>query len=345
MPTSVHTQPVQEIVQPSSRRIVYTTLLTAMLIMFLLNTIAGLVLERFSDNRGYALIQKKWELLFDLKESVDILILGDSSCNQGVDPDLFLSREGKKALNLCTIGDLLALNDYWMLDYYVNRFGPPDSVILVHVYDMWHRGLSPALLAQLPLDWNFWKRYYTPLDLSWKQIAKFVVGRYVPLFAENWALSRMIMYPWRVKPIELSLKSTSGFSATEKPDPEGVVNDTLRHVRFVSKHKFAPSKENQAALKNLVGLASRHGFNLYLANSPMYIELFNDPRLRAYLDEVNHFLGQVAKRNKNICHLFAQPVTFSSFEMENADHLTFLAAESYTQRILDEMKACSKVSP
>ena len=48
-------------------------------------------LGNYTSNYGYWTIHQKWQLLEHLDQPVDWLILGDSSCNQGVMPADFES--------------------------------------------------------------------------------------------------------------------------------------------------------------------------------------------------------------------------------------------------------------
>jgi hypothetical protein len=94
------------------------------------NLVAGQMLEGSTPNRGYWLIQKKWEILRDLEESVDVLVVGDSSCNQGLNNRVLDQQTRLRSMNLCTIGDALLLDDLWMLRDYLRRFPVPRAVVL-----------------------------------------------------------------------------------------------------------------------------------------------------------------------------------------------------------------------
>ena len=184
----------QEDFDPATFRRLITTMFAAAAIVVLLNCLAGIYLSDQRGNRGYALIRQKWQLLIDLKEPVDILILGDSTCNQGVVPSVVNNRLGKTSINLCTVGNMLLVNDVWMLDYYLSKYDSLSSVILVHAYDIWSRSLSPVAVAQVPLHWGFWDRLKPTINFEWLQLGKLIVARYFHLVAQKTSLSNAIMY-------------------------------------------------------------------------------------------------------------------------------------------------------
>src|SRR5207253_10129783 len=123
-------------------------------------------LNRFPINSGHGLVQAKWNLLKRLPAPIDVLVLGDSSGNQGVVPQLLGAALGGTTINACTLADALIVNDAWMLDLYIRRLGPPKRVILVHVYDVWERDISYDVWAQIPLPWGFWSDLDPRLSLT-----------------------------------------------------------------------------------------------------------------------------------------------------------------------------------
>ncbi len=123
-------QPAEEVLRSPSIRTWVATALVAMGVVLLCNAAAGRLLEAFPQNDGYAMIKGKWNLMKGLKRPVDVLVLGDSSCSLGVDPRVIEGEIGGTALNLCTIGDMAVVGDYWMLDHYIEKFGAPKTEII-----------------------------------------------------------------------------------------------------------------------------------------------------------------------------------------------------------------------
>src|SRR5262245_5791244 len=133
-------------------RSVAWSIVGAIAVVAILNVAAMGILGAWSTNIGYRLVQEKWDLLMRQRSPVEWLVLGDSSCNQGVVPAVLDEELRTTSLNLCTIGDMMLVGDAWMLRSYLQRVGVPRHVVMVHVYDIWGRGsMRGELLAKVPL--------------------------------------------------------------------------------------------------------------------------------------------------------------------------------------------------
>ena len=145
------------------------------------NAIAGLYLHSNTTNWGYWIIRQKWDLLNSLQNPVDWLILGDSTCNQSVVPSVLERELSGKALNLCTIANMLLVDDYFMLTHYIDEFGPPANVVLVHVYDVWHRPGRYSKLGKF-LPWGYWSDFSPPITLEAHDYKDIFISYYWSLF-------------------------------------------------------------------------------------------------------------------------------------------------------------------
>lgn len=301
-----------------------------------MNFAAGAYLKRFSPNIGYRLIWKKWAMLLTLDRPVDWLILGDSSGNQGVMPKLIEQRLGGKAVNLCTIGNMLVLDDAWMLEAYLRRFDPPKHVILVHVHDVWHREPDLAVLAQAPVSWKDWLDFKRVIRMSSRDALTIALARHAPLFSQNLSLAEVIRHPSKAfragDPID-----SDGFMAVRQADPSQVIADAQGHAKFAGENPFVMSQTNEEALKRIISLAETRGFDVYAAQSPLYEELYRDPSFRKYFESLQHRLAAYTEENRRFHVLFAIPMLFSKEQMENANHLTDRAARLYTEELISQL--------
>jgi hypothetical protein len=309
-------------------------------------------LNRFPINSGYALVQAKWNLLKRLPAPVDVLVLGDSSGNQGVVPQILGAALGGSTINACTLADALILNDAWMLDLYIRRFGPPKHVILVHVYDVWHRDVSYDVLAQIPLPWGFWSDLEPRLPLTLMEQGRIWIHRYVPLYSQHKSLARAIRTPWNMSSRQLVL-TEDGFMSVATANPEGVEGDAREHHQFVQSGRARISKANQIALERIMRLASQYGITVTLANSPLYAGLYRDPQIRTYIADLNDQLASLLVSGAgHVQHVFTEPMLFEARDMQSADHLTASAAVRYTERLAEllrdlqpEIKRTGKLDP
>lgn len=330
--------------RPAPARARKVALVVALTLAALLgvNALAGVALQELTTNRGYWLVHEKWSLLESLEAPADWLILGDSAGNQGVRPDVVTAELGGSAVNLCTIGDLLAVNDAWMLERHIERLGPPRNVILVHVYDVWYRGLRflnrQPLLAKIPLPWGFWEDMDPPVTLSAKDERRLLLARYVPLWSENKTLSSWLRHPSKVLDRDFRL-TAEGFMPLEEPNAKNVKKDSREHLG-ASKRKHKPMAAlNRDALDRIGALADEHGFDVWVATSPVWEGVWRDKRFRSMFQAVVRQIQAVAKRHPRLHVILPTPATFPASAMENVDHLTNAAAAVYTKKLAAAIRA------
>lgn len=307
----------------------------ALIIVAVFNVVAGWYLERYTPNTGYLLIRAKWALLANLKKPVDLLILGDSSGNQGVDPETLRDSLGISSVNLCTIGDALVLNDAWMLEEYIGRFGPPKGVLVVHGYDMWSRDINISVLSKIPGSW--WSRR-PDLGFGVKDRIRLFLNRYFPLYAETASLGWVIRHPGSAFQSRLPVRS-DGFMVESTADPDQVKKDAEVHRQFVRHQKGVLSNVNREALRRMVQLAEANDFNLCLAPGPIYDSLASDSAFQAYFAAVRGTLAAVTASSARTHFLLTAPATFPAERMQSADHVVWSGAAEFTSHLADRMRS------
>ncbi len=317
-------------------------LLGILALVVLINWAAGVYLAHFSPNQGYWTIHQKWLLLGKLDEPVDWLVLGDSSCNQGVVPAVLEEELGGRALNLCMVGNITVLGDLWLLEEYLARFDPPQAIILVHVYDVWPRSLNPVLLGQIPRPWGFWNDHALADELlSDPEVrSDLFLERYVPLISQPKTLTMLLRStvflqhnpfspPWSM--------DADGFVIASEPHPDIVRRDAQDHLDELAANPFSISSINRQAFGEIADLAEHYKVPVYLFNSPMYEGLYNAPAFRAYFDAAQSKVLLLAEEA-----YFANPIrdvmTFPAEQMQTVDHVTLPAAEAFTRWLAEQIR-------
>ena len=303
-------------------------------------------LDKYSINYGYWTIHQKWNLLDDLSSPVDWLILGDSSCSQGVMPAILKTELNQSAINLCTTGDMGTLGDLWMLEEYIERFGPPKNVLVVHAFDIWYRNFNPVRLGQIPRSWKFWENYSFGYELmAEKDVPKETfLEHYVPLYSQNNTIGMIIRSTLTGKhnPFKPMWEITEdGFVPALEPKPEIVLAGEQQQINFASENVFYVSYVNDQALREMTGLADRYDFKLYLANSPVFEDLFTNTAYQDYFQSLQSYLQDVANQSTNVQHI-ASTLTFPAEQMQNPDHLIVSGAEEFTQWLVEEILKTGK---
>lgn len=332
-----------ETIAPSSKSHVAVTLAVALMVVAGLNVAALFYLRAFPRNRTYWLVEQKWRKLETLSEPVDWVVLGDSSGNQGVRSDVWSATLNGSSANFCTVADMLALGDAWMLERYVERHGPPKGgAVIVHAYDMWHRpvsdGMRGQLLASVPLPWGFWERLTPPVSLGARDMVSLLASKHLPLYSQNTTLANILLGADWLHPPHFQLDA-SGYMAHLDANPEAVQKDAEVHLEFVRKHTFKPSAPNLAALLRIRELAEKKRFHVYLATSPLFADLTHDLFWRRYFVKVRKLLEQSAAGSPFLHFVLKIPVTFRADELENVDHATHESAAAYTQALANSIKA------
>ncbi|MGH7571183.1 MAG: hypothetical protein ACREMK_04995 [Gemmatimonadota bacterium] len=340
-----HKQLTDEVVAPASWREILVTVAGVLTIALLVNF--AFVLAP-TTNTGYLVLRQKWHMLNELREEVDLLVLGDSSCRQALEPQLAATRLGlTSGLNLCTTGNALVVNDAWMLESYLARFRPPKAVLVIHSFDILRRELSFPTLAQIPLEWGYWRRFTPRLDPGTAELVQFFVARYLPLYASNLTLGQLFSRPFRTIQHYLEFRhrmGEHGFVTEERAYPNGVRNDMRRHVQFMSQNAFRVSEVNRAALERIRVLADRYDFDVYLIHGPVYEELLESGAFQRYVGDMGEYLESQALGSENVYYL-PDLVTFAADQMQNVDHVIEPAARRYTlvvaSRIADDFRPLS----
>jgi hypothetical protein len=294
------------------------------------NVAARWAVDKLSPNLGFVVYQTKWTQLLSRSEPADWVVLGDSSANQGVDPRVLERDLGGTAVNLATLADATAVMDAWMLQRYIDRFGPPRAAVLVHVYDMWSRGFEYQLMAETPLPWGFWTGMEPRVDMGLRHTLQVAEFRYLPLYTRKESLLLLLHGETYA---ERPAITDSGFMSVTHASAHGVAADAREHLEFTRTHTFRISPENRRALDTIATLANRYNFDVFLANSPLYSGVYEDPAFRRYYEDVVGTLDTWVAANRHIHYLFEQPLRFSSDVMTNVDHVTAAAASRYSDEL------------
>ena len=320
-----------------------STLIVGMfLVVVIVNIMMIGFLGQYTTNFGYFLNYQKWQMLKNLDSQVEWLILGDSSVNQGIDPSIFKDELGERAINLGTIGNMITLDDLWMLEYYINKFGPPENIIIAHVFDVWYRDFNPVLLGQIPLSWGFWKEFSATQTLVWnREIQRDIfLERYVPIYSQTSTLGGIIQdtflklsnpfqSDWQLNP--------NGYFPAQQPAPDIVVADAQNKLVFVREKPFKLSDLNQRALSEIQRLAEEHGIKVYLVLGPQYEGLRGEQDFREYLDSVREQLNSYASQSEFV-NFISEIKTFPANQMQNFDHLIDSGAREYTNWLIEHIK-------
>lgn len=322
-------------------------LMVGLMVVFfaLINAGARWYLQNHGTNLGYRIIHHQWQLLEDMDAPVDWLVFGDSSGTHGIVPEAMTEVLGGTAVNLSTLANCQLADDAWMLQRYIERFGPPKSVVLVHAHDVWHRGYRSALIGQIPRPWGFWKTTAPTIDLTAEQERRLLLSRYVPLYGERETLKSHLAHLG--PPTEIPFEpSPSGFVPARPHDRAKFNRDVGRTRKFLAQRdRFTVSRINAAAFDVIGELADQHGFSVYVVNGPMAAVIARSPRWARYHRQRTARLARMARAFQNV-HALPDQATYAPAQMEiSVDHVIPEVAPVYTRAVAESIREARAAPP
>jgi len=282
-----------------------------------------------NPNRGYDVIQHKWNLVKQ-KQDNKWLILGDSSGNQGFNNALFNEKMNTSSINLCTTGDMLLVDDFWLLDEYLKNNPAPESIILIHSYDvLLSSSISDGGLHNIPINLK-----HSALALGdQKQIS------YAKFFPLAYQKSSLVQFVGRPK--SLFQKSYSydkhGQQIVNIGDPSKVNRDLEGHIKKLNgRTDFKISEKNKEALNALLKLTEQHQIQLYFAWAPTYQKAFENLKFEELFSNLQGQLEGLTYGKVKFINI--PPMLFEANELEGSiDHIIYDASKKYTEALMKQI--------
>lgn len=251
-------------------------------------------------NTGVRLLGEKWNLIEQAPPDTEWLILGDSTAGQGVDPEIMSEIIGGGFVNLATVGDMLTVNDAWLLQSWIERRGRPRGVVVVHAFSVYPRGLQ-ALVTYLPYTPPEWTRLKPAISLSFRDRLAVRLTRVLPLYFRNKLLSQVLFHPWKIMGLltetdSADVQNTRGFVRKPgKGSPPSVARYGRRWMQDLPKIISAVSEENQRAMRVIADVADREEIPVFWAHSPVDADLATTTEYRAFMSRIDGEIGRIAK--------------------------------------------------
>jgi len=261
--------------------------------------------------------------------SADILFLGDSTVEAGIDAELFTQISGKRALNLGLVGDLITYGDYWMLGQYLKTHPAPKSIVVWHTVDVWPRPLNQALFGftrpsaeDQALAFRF--------SVSHLRLAPGLIHWPVKILSQNlqgflYRLSdvfRLRIWIRNALSERMQAMDIQGLIET-LPAPESrLANRVTRQIRDTGDLDLSLSQESRDWFDLLVKRAEAHGIVVYLARSPLHERLASDEGIAKSLAAQNKELDNMVSRYPAVVPLATSNLVFpDAYCHDDKDHL------------------------
>ena len=334
----------RERVRYSTWRQLLVLCVSALTVVCLANSAAMFYVDNNPPNKGYAVVKSKWKLLDGLTKPVDWLVLGDSSCLAAIDPVVWTEATGDSVLNLCTLGDLLLVDDVWLLKDYLSKHGAPKGVVVMHVYDMWYREVGDgalSLLGQIERPWGIWTKDEPKVELNASDLLKVFLARFVPILSQaNSIRQAVVPSPTsRSSRPESSLKKFGISDLGLLPGaalPLNVSKDTAIHKKFVRANKPNLSAPNRQALLELISLAEEYDFRVQIVMSPLHDELNDDEAFQTYFEGTQKQLSAYLDKTQHV-EFVSKVEAYPASTMQNSDNLGQTKVEEFTKRLVRDL--------
>ena len=278
-----------------------------------------------------------WHGLIDLQGPVDTIILGDSTARVDLVTGPIADRLGGSAINLGNNAGSSLLMDAWMLQYYLDKFGPPRNVILLrncHGYEYEH---DVEFMSVVPLEWGYWDRLGTAPVWKDSEELKLFASKYGVLNSSSDILSYRLIHPLDLLAQPYSTIEPVPFYS--RGSTLGSELDDFRRGNTVSTYSpFQPSADSLNAMTAMSDQARSLGFQLYIAIGPEWDEAYNDPDRQAKVSGMEEWLAQFT--DSQYVHLvLTTPMVFRADQMQNINHLRPGAEKQYTEAMLGDIVA------
>lgn len=329
----------RELLANATWREVFWVTVPPLCVVWLVNLALALTLQAFPNNRGDWLVRAKWQLLLDQKHAADTLVLGDSTCNQGIDPSELSRVLGGRTLNLCTTGDKLAVMDAWLLQAYVKRFGAPKRVLVMHAYDVWKR--DEGVLRKVAWTFSPYRKLFAEshpqIDWNVRESILLRIGLWVPLYNQPQASLEVLRAPREAVQRKPYVITPEGFMAYKRANPKRVAREVQSYLRALERDPPPMSDANRAALRVLIDTVRGTDTQLIVAHAPIFEGLWSNAGVRRYHKAVSQALERELRKAPNARLLSRKPHAFPANEMQSPDHLVGDASVRFTQAIASQI--------
>lgn len=303
--------------------------------IFGLNLLLWFVMGERPINRGYWVIKEKWNLLRSAPEPVDWLIVGDSSCDLGLDPEVISSVLGGSAINLCTVASTTVLEDAWMIEEYLSRFPAPKGIIVGHTYDIWARTDQNLRSAMWLIDSDpaFWRSIQPPMSLSLEEGLALRLSPWVPFLSQARSVEALVLTRGAALSRPRFEMDERGWSPRVQADPDFVRADSKLHAEAVRRLSPELAARNREALQFIVNQADSHEVPIWIVQAPLHDALWRDEAFRDFFDRTTGLIKAEVDRSARVHLLLEEPALYPAERMQNADHVAGEAISDYSERV------------
>lgn len=313
---------------------------------------------RYITNPAMLRLQEKINFAKKCSLKNDILILGDSAAGTSINANILQARTGLKCFNFALVGDTMMAGTYFLLRDYLLNHEDLKYIILMNVYDIWHRDIiNEALLNNFQEDImeDFLK--IVVLSDNYKcastNIAN-IVSQLLPSQMYRFEIRRFFESPTGINlyidkkeahTIDQEMLRNRGSGSLLENDERRIRKDLLGHEKFVDSTKFKVSKINMYYLDKLLREAKQRNIYVLICFPPIFNEFYNDKVKSEYLSSYKTFIKTLPRLYDNVVlvtdDFYAVPSNRLSLTI---DHLNKDESLAYTEMLAIKIREFIKTT-
>jgi len=276
-----------------------------------------------------------WHGLMDLEGPVDTIILGDSSAGVNLVTGPIADRLGGSAINLGNNALSSLLMDAWMLNYYIDRFGPPRNVIVMRACNSYEKEHNLEFMSVVPLSWGYWDRLgVAPAWKDGEELSLFI-SKYGVLYSMSDILAYRLTHAQDLLSQPYTKKTADPYYFMGITTASEFANFTRdKQPSFYG--PFNPSSDSENAVAAMSEQARSLDFQLYFVMAPEWDEAYAEPDRQAKVGGMVEWLGQFAD-SQNVHVRLSTPMSFSEDQMQSPNHLRPGPERRFAEAIVDDI--------
>lgn len=312
---------------PPARRWVLALIVVGALLVWLAADVAVYVYYERQPTNDRVVVDGKWNRLVRAGDDVDWLLVGDSSGEFGISPDVARDEFGYDLLNLSTHRIWKLVDDVWMIEYYLQHHDSRPRILVMHVVGDYQDEFNPLVMSNVSRSQAFFDRFTFSLDLSIRDQLDVQAARYVPLYYRRDDLIRRIENRVPKALREEQNASRDDDTAYLAGQPAAYrANDNI------------VTAQNARILRTLAEIAAEYGVEVYLIHSPVMDDLYADPYFREDLDAIEAWLADFVAGYDHV-HFLPTQWLYTREQMSHPYHVVEAEKPDLTRRVFEALDA------
>jgi hypothetical protein len=307
-------------IHPRGKLGIAVSVLVAIILVITINALAYLYLQNYPPSGGGSIF-RLWDCFMGIQtmdKGIDTLLLGDSSSRANLDTGAFADRLGGQTIDLSVLGGMSMLADAWLLSAYVQKFGPPDNVVVCRLSQGYNTTHTIELLAAPSLPWGYWDKL--GLAPAWEagEIRELFITKYVVLYSYADVLrERLAKFRDFFNITRCPTVPTNTY--TQGSEAKKVVLN-LTDGKTIDLKPFMACPDATNAVRFMSDMAREKQFQLYFVFQPEWDEAINAGLRQPIVDAQIEYLSQFT--DPNFVHIiWNESLTFTQEQMQNHAHL------------------------